>query len=191
MPAGLPVGRVRVDIAQPNSLAPATLYGRIDAKQPWQPVSSGLLYRLSQNNSDVLQDQLQLSGRIVQQLKLVVDDRGGGLGNEAPQLSVAVPATEVVFLARGNGPFMLAVGNAAAKAANLSLATLIPDLSPAKLASIGTAKPATASVANMTAAPQVATQSTDFKRLGLWAVLLLGVLFLGWMAFSTLRASKR
>ncbi|WP_044421557.1 DUF3999 domain-containing protein [Pseudomonas syringae group genomosp. 3] len=191
LPAGLPVGRVRVDIAQPNSLAPATLYGRIDAKQPWQPVSSGLLYRLSQNNSDVLQDQLQLSGRIVQQLKLVVDDRGGGLGNEAPQLSVAVPATEVVFLARGNGPFTLAVGNAAAKAANLSLATLIPDLSPAKLASIGTAKPATASVANMTAAPQVATQSTDFKRLGLWAVLLLGVLFLGWMAFSTLRASKR
>ncbi|EPN58971.1 hypothetical protein A235_28083, partial [Pseudomonas syringae pv. actinidiae ICMP 19079] len=79
LPAGLPVGRVRVDIAQPNSLAPATLYG--------------------------LQDQLQLSGRIVQQLKLVVDDRGGGLGNEAPQLSVAVPATEVVFLARGNGPF--------------------------------------------------------------------------------------
>ncbi|RML39844.1 hypothetical protein ALQ95_01566 [Pseudomonas syringae pv. ribicola] len=191
LPAGLPVGRVRVDIAQPNSLAPATLYGRIDAKQPWQPISSGLLYRLSQNNSDVLQDQLQLSGRIVQQLKLVVDDRGGGLGNEAPQLSVAVPATEVVFLARGNGPFTLAVGNAAAKAANLSLATLIPDLSPAKLASIGTAKPATASVANMSAAPQVAVQSTDFKRLGLWAVLLLGVLFLGWMAFSTLRASKR
>ncbi|KPB55224.1 Membrane protein [Pseudomonas coronafaciens pv. oryzae] len=192
LPAGLPIGRVKVDITQPNSLAPAILYGRTDSKQPWQPISSGLLYRLSQNNSDVLQDQLQLPGRVVQQLKLVVDDRGGGLGNEAPQLSVAVPATEVVFLARGNGPFTLAVGNSTAKAANLSLATLIPDYSAAKLASLGTAKPATASIADMAAAPvQVAPQGTDFKRLGLWAVLLLGVLFLGWMAFSTLRTSKR
>ncbi|RMS04287.1 hypothetical protein ALP74_01699 [Pseudomonas coronafaciens pv. garcae] len=192
LPAGLPIGRVKVDITQPNSLAPVILYGRTDSKQPWQPISSGLLYRLSQNNSDVLQDQLQLPGRVVQQLKLVVDDRGGGLGNEAPQLSVAVPATEVVFLARGNGPFTLAVGNSTAKAANLSLATLIPDYSAAKLASLGTAKPATASIADMAAAPvQVAPPGTDFKRLGLWAVLLLGVLFLGWMAFSTLRTSKR
>ncbi|RMO77742.1 hypothetical protein ALQ33_02126 [Pseudomonas syringae pv. philadelphi] len=191
LPAGLPIGRVKVDIAQPNSLAPAILYGRVDARQPWQPVSSGLLYRLSQNNSDVLQDQLQLSGRIVQQLKLVVDDRGGGLGREAPQLSVAVPATEVVFLARGNGPFTLAVGNPTAKAANLSLATLIPDFSPQKLALIGTAQPATAAVADMSAAPPAVQQSTDFKRMGLWAILVVGVLFLGWMALSTLRASKR
>ncbi len=138
-----------------------------------------------------MQDQLQLSGRIVQQLKLVVDDRGGGLGSEAPQLSVAVPATEVVFLARGNGPFTLAIGNPSVKAANLSLATLIPDLSAEKLATLGTASPATAAVANMSAAPIAVQQSTDFKRLGLWAVLLLGVVFLGWMAFSTLRAAKR
>ncbi|KPC24715.1 Uncharacterized protein ABJ99_3014 [Pseudomonas syringae pv. cilantro] len=191
LPAGLPIGRVKVDIAQPNSLAPAILYGRVDARQPWQPVSSGLLYRLSQNNSDVLQDQLQLSGRIVQQLKLVVDDRGGGLGSEAPLLSVAVPATEVVFLARGNGPFTLAVGNPTAKAVNLSLATLIPDFSPQKLALIGTAQPAAAAVADMTAAPPAAQQSADFKRMGLWAILVVGVLFLGWMALSTLRASKR
>ena len=191
LPAGLPVERVKVDIAQPNSLAPGTLYARSDARQPWQPISSGLLYRLTQNGSDVVQDQLQLSGRIVQQLKLVVDDRGGGLGTEAPALSVAVRASEVVFLARGNGPFTLAVGNTSVKAANLSLATLIPDFTPQKLATLGTAKPTTATVANMAAPLPAVQESIGFKRIGLWAVLLLGVLFLGWMAMSTLRASKR
>ncbi|WP_167378001.1 DUF3999 domain-containing protein [Pseudomonas floridensis] len=191
LPAGLPVERVKIDIAQPNSLAPATLYARNDAKDPWQAVSSGLLYRLNQNGGDMVQDQLQLSGRAFRQLKLVVDDRGGGLGAEAPTLSVAIQASEVVFLARGNGPFTLAVGNAAAKAANLSLATLIPDFTPQKLAALGTAKPTTATVANMAAPLPVVQESVDFKRLALWAVLVLGVLFLGWMAFSTLRASKR
>lgn len=191
LPAGLPVERVKVDITQPNSLAPGTLYARSDARQPWQPVSSGLLYRLTQNGGDMVQDQLHLSGRVVQQLKLVVDDRGGGLGEEAPALSVAVQASEVVFLARGNGPFTLAVGNSSVKAANLSLATLIPDFTPQKLAALGTAKPASATVADMAAPLPVVQESVDFKRLGLWAVLLLGVLFLGWMALSTLRASKR
>jgi hypothetical protein len=29
----------------------------------------------------------------------------------------------------------------------------------------------------------------DWKRIGLWALLVLGVIFLGWMALSTLRAT--
>uniref|UniRef100_UPI000F046F07 DUF3999 family protein n=1 Tax=Pseudomonas viridiflava TaxID=33069 RepID=UPI000F046F07 len=53
------------------------------------------------------------------------------------------------------------------------------------------AKPTSATVANMAAPPPVVQEGVDFKRIGLWAVLVLGVLFLGWMAMSTLRASKR
>lgn len=191
LPVGLPVERVKIAIAQPNSLAPGTLYGRFDDQQPWQVVSSGLLYRLTQGSGDAVQDQLQLSGQVVRQLKLEVDDRGGGLGAQAPELSVAVQATQVVFLARGEGPFTLAVGNAEAKAANLPLNTLIPDFVPQRLATLGTAQPTTAPVADMAAAAVVVApaKGVDFKRLGLWAVLVSGVLLLGWMAFSTWRAS--
>jgi hypothetical protein len=191
LPVGLPVERVKIAIAQPNSLAPGTLYGRLDDQQPWQVVSSGLLYRLTQGSGEAVQDQLQLSGQVVRQLKLEVDDRGGGLGAQAPELSVAVQATQVVFLARGEGPFTLAVGNAEAKAANLPLNTLIPDFVPQRLATLGTAQPTTAPVANMAAATVIAAPApgVDFKRLGLWAVLVAGVLLLGWMAFSTWRAS--
>ena len=190
LPVGLPVERVRITIAQPNSLAPGTLYGRLDERQPWRPVASGLLYRLTQGGSDAVQDQLQLSGQVIRQLKLDVDDRGGGLGAQAPDMSIAVQATQVVFLAKGQGPFTLAVGNARAKPANLPLTTLIPDFVPQRLNLLGTAQPSTAPVADMAAAPVAATANTlDFKRIGLWAVLVIGVLMLGWMAFTTWRAS--
>ena len=102
-------------------------------------MSSGLLYRLTQNGQDVVQNELQLPGQTVQQLKLTVDERGGGLGAQAPTVKFAVRATQLVFLARGPGPYTLALGNATVKAANLPLSTLIPDYSAAKLATLGRA----------------------------------------------------
>ncbi len=139
LPRGLNVERVQVELSQPNSLAPVILSGRRDSSLPWQPLSSGLLYRLTQNGEDVVQNELQLPGQAVQQLKLTVDERGGGLGAQAPTVKFAVRATQLVFLARGPGPYTLALGNATVKAASLPLATLIPDYSPAKLATLGQA----------------------------------------------------
>ncbi|WP_256590481.1 DUF3999 domain-containing protein [Pseudomonas sp. Irchel 3A18] len=190
LPVDLPVERVKIDISQDNSLAPGTLYGRLDGSQEWQIISSGLLYRLTQNNGEIVQDQLQLSGQSVRQLKLVVDDRGGGLGAQAPGLSVAVPATQVVFRASGNGPFTLAIGHAAAPAVELPLTALIPDFDPQKLTALGKARPAKAPAASAAVAAPPAAESMDYKRMGLWAVLILGTLCLSRIGLSALRASK-
>jgi hypothetical protein len=188
LPMGLNVERVQVELSQPNSLAPVSLAGRRDSSLPWQSLGSGLLYRLTQNGQDVVQNQLQLSGQIVQQLKLTVDERGGGLGDQAPTLKFAMRATQLVFLARGPGPYTLVVGNAAAKAANLPLSTLIPDYSPQKLATLGRAL---VDVGAVTTQPSAGATSapvgTHWKKFGLWAVLLLCVVFLVAMAFSLLR----
>ncbi|MDF9776316.1 hypothetical protein OKW11_003273 [Pseudomonas baetica] len=151
---------------------------------------SGLLYRLTQNGQDVVQNELSLSGQFVQQLKLTVDERGGGLGVQAPTLKFAVRATQLVFLARGPGPYTLVVGNSTAKAANLPLSTLIPDYSPEKLATLGRAMVDVGAVAKK---PSTVTTSAPidahWKKFGLWAVLLLCVVFLVAMAFSLLRKS--
>ncbi|WP_460053642.1 DUF3999 domain-containing protein [Pseudomonas sp. S2_D06] len=188
LPMGLNVERVQVELSQPNSLAPVSLAGRRDSSLPWQSLGGGLLYRLTQDGQDVVQNQLQLSGQIVQQLKLTVDERGGGLGDQAPTLKFAVRATQLVFLARGPGPYTLVVGNSTAKAANLPLSTLIPDYSPAKLATLGRAKvDVGAVVSNAATEKRLATTDTQWKTFGLWAVLLLSVLFLAAMAFSLLR----
>ncbi|MNL07771.1 hypothetical protein D3C87_1284600 [compost metagenome] len=187
LPMGLNVERVRVELEQPNSLAPVTLSGRRDSSLPWQALSSGLLYRLTQNGQDVVQNELQLSGQIVQQLKLTVDERGGGLGAQAPTLKFAVRATQLVFLARGPGPYTLALGNSTVKAANLPLSTLIPDYDAAKLTTLGRASVDGRVVTASTAATVPVAVGTDWKKFGLWAVLLLSVLFLAAMAFSLLR----
>lgn len=188
LPMGLNVERVQVELKQPNSLAPVTLAGRRDSNLPWQAMSSGLLYRLTQNNQDVVQNEIALSGQTVQHLKLTVDERGGGLGEQAPDLKYAVRATQVIFLARGEGPYSLALGNPHVKAANLPLATLIPDFKPQMLATLGKATVQGEALATQTStATTAAVAGTNWKKLGLWAVLLLSVVFLAAMAFSLLR----
>ncbi|MFJ2686420.1 DUF3999 domain-containing protein [Pseudomonas sp. NPDC087342] len=188
LPMGLNLERVQVELSQPNSLAPVTLSGRRESSLPWQSLSAGLLYRLTQNGQDVVQNELQLSGQTVQQLKLTVDERGGGLGAEAPTVKFAVRSTQVVFLARGAGPYTLALGSATVKTANLPLSTLIPDYSPAKFAALGKATvDSGAAVTQAPTAVAAATADTNWKKFGLWAVLLLSVLFLAVMAFSLLR----
>ncbi|KPA92371.1 Protein of unknown function (DUF3999) [Pseudomonas asplenii] len=187
LPTAMNLEQVRIELAQPNSLAPVSLYGRRSGNEAWQTLGSGLLYRLTQGGQDVLQDTLELSGYGVAQLKLVVDERGGGLGAKAPALSYAVRPTQLVFLARGNAPFSLALGNATVGAANLPLSTLIPDYSPQRLAGVGKATAGAAQAAAPQAPAVAAAPTTDWKKIGLWAVLLLGVAALGGMAFSLLR----
>jgi len=189
LPVALPIQRMKVDLLQANSLAPATLYGRRDANGQWRQISDGLLYRLTQNGQDVTQDEMELTGEVVQQLKLEVDERGGGLGAETPRLSVAVRATQVVFLGRSAPPYTLAVGNKTISGANLPLSTLVPGITEQKLTALGSAT--LTSIPVTAAAPLTVAEGPDFKRMGLWAVLVVGVLFLGWMALSTLKASKK
>lgn len=184
LPMGLNVERLQVELSQPNSLAPVTLSGRRESSLPWQPLGSGLLYRLTQNGQDVVQNELLLPGQTVQQLKLFVDERGGGLGAEAPTVKYAVRPTQLVFLARGPGPYTLALGNATVKAASLPLSTLIPDYSAQKLATLGKA---TVEGEGMVTPASTVTTGTNWKKFGLWGVLLLSVLFLAAMAVSLLR----
>ncbi|WP_338724394.1 DUF3999 domain-containing protein [Pseudomonas tolaasii] len=188
LPAGLNVERLRVELEQPNTLAPVILSGRREANQPWQPLNSGVLYRLTQNGQDVVQDELQLSGQTVAELKLQVDERGGGLGVDAPALRFAVRATQLVFLARGEPPFTLALGNGSVKAANLPLSALIPDYSAERLKSLGKAEVAGEMVIKQPAVAASPAVGGNWNKLGLWAVLLLGVAALGAMAYSLLRA---
>jgi hypothetical protein len=187
LPLSLPLERVRVTLPAGNVLAPVSLSSRGAGKLEWQPLTSGLLYRLPQDGKEVLQDEIELWGSPVQQLRLRVDARGGGLGKDAPNLQVAVRGTQVVFLARGSAPYRLAVGNSSARSAALPLGTLIPGYEPKRLASLGRAIAPDAVPEVVREAADAAQSAADWKRIGLWVVLLAGVALLGGMAFSLLR----
>lgn len=133
LPSSLAVERLQLEIFQPNSLAPVEVYGRDGAAEPWRALQSGLLYRLAQTPQDLLHDELDLPGERVRELRLQVDERGGGLGAQAPALRIAVRPVQLVFLARGAGPFNFASGNDHAEDAQLPLALLVPDGRPLAL----------------------------------------------------------
>lgn len=189
LPLALPLQRLHVELSQANSLAPIRVSGRTDNKGGWQALAQGLLYRLPEDGVEIRQDELPLPGWAVQQLRLQVDERGGGLGSEPPQIKVAVRATQLVFLQRGSPPYRLALGRAGAESAALPLATLIPGYQVQRLQQLGTAE-AQLEVAHITRQEQAAAANSNWKHWGLWAVLLLGVGLLALMAFSLLRPSS-
>lgn len=189
LPLALPVQRIRLDPLERGTLAPVRLNGRLDATQPWQTVASGVLYHLPERGVERLQDELSLPGRAVRQLSLQVDSRGGGLG-ATPRLRIGLPATEVVFLARGVEPYRLVVGDARLQDRSLPLATLDPSASRTD----GRTYPMARIDGPLMLAAQHESESGDAlvagleaKRIGLWVVLLSGVGLLLLMSLRMLR----
>lgn len=189
LPLALPLERLHVELSQANSLAPVRVSGRSEAKGAWQSLAQGLLYRLPENGMEVRQDELSLPGWAVQQLRLQVDERGGGLGSEPPKIKVAVRATQLVFLQRGSPPYRLALGRAGAESAALPLTTLIPGYQPQRLQQLGTAE-AQLPADSIKQQEQAAASDSNWKRWGLWLVLLVGVGLLALMAVSLLRRPR-
>ena len=193
LPRALPVSRLRLALEQPNMLLPLRVQSRREGQPHWQGLAAGVLYRVPGEQAESRNDELALPGRSVQQLRLHIDARGGGLGNQPAQLQLALPGRELLFLVRGAGPYQLALGQAQAEPASLPLSTLLGGRSQPLAAQTGEAR--------LTDMPQqlaeVASEQASERlggagqRLVLWVILLLGVALLGGMAWSLLRDKGR
>ncbi|MNO49058.1 hypothetical protein D3C76_394020 [compost metagenome] len=189
LPQALPLERLRIPLEQPDTLAPVTLQGRLDGKVQWSPLARTVLYRLSQEGREMRQDEIVLPGWPVSQLRLLVDSRGSGLGGSVPQLSVALRANEVIFLARGSAPYQVAVGSTSSQSASLPITTLVPGFDESRLVTMGKAQVEGVLQAGVLAPAGGDSGGTNWKRILLWGVLLLGVALLAGMALSLLRSS--
>ncbi|MDI1300720.1 MAG: DUF3999 domain-containing protein [bacterium] len=184
--AWLPVSRIGLQLAQTNTVAPVELLVRNRPDAPWRHVLNTVSYRLTRNGRDItspLQDINPHSGRY---WLLHVDPRAGGLGSGMPRLTLGWSPRQLVFVARGDGPFTLAFGKRDARPAQLPLASLLPGY----VAGAETALPAATLGASRVlggrdAGPESAVM--NWKKLILWSVLVLGTGFLAWMARSLIR----
>jgi hypothetical protein len=109
----------------------------------------------------------------------------GGVHDVAPKLQVAWNAQDLVFLARGNGSFVLAYGNGSALAASAELGPLLKGVT-IQQAELGTPRSA-GGPARLQPAPRV----VPWKMVILWSTLGLGILLLGWMAYRLSREVLR
>jgi hypothetical protein len=182
-----PVDRIAVDLATLNSIVPAMLSARANAATPWQPVGSTVFYRLESPGGDVMSPPIPVVGGERRYWLLHVDPRSGA-GGQAPPLRMGWQPQEIVFAARGRGPFMLAYGKHAATPGALAIATLVPGFDGMKElpASVVSAAGAIVTAVSLGGTDRL-RKPPDVKRWVLWAALALGVLVLGWMAWRLSR----
>ena len=177
-----PVDRVRLDLPQINTVAPATIYSRSDAQQPWREVSPVMLYRLRQKGSEQHNPPLEIAPNTDKQWRVLVDPRNGGLGAGALMVAVAWQPATLTFVARGNPPFTLAAGHPGWASQAVGRAELMVGTASAAAASVGTVLPPMADEADPASVDPDAR-----RRYVLWGALILAVAVLGGMAWKVLR----
>ena len=191
----LPAERIHFILPQLNTLAPAQLLVRGHSKQVWRKVSDTVLYRLAAKGGESQSLDIELGGNPISELQLKLDPRGGGMGNQAPQLKIGIRPQQLVFLARGNGPFSLSWGQAGAITSALPLTTLVPAYRyqnglPGNVARLE--DNSKNSMVNRTAnnPDMKSTEPEHKKKWILWSVLLAGAGLLLLMAWKLMRSGE-
>lgn len=181
-----PVSRLDVSTRE-NSLVQWTAFSRDDPAADWQRrTAPWVAYQLQAGTGSRQQSAPQsLSGMTRDRYwKLVADP---ATTPAVPVLRVGYQPEVLVFLSQGAAPYALAVGSATAVRQEAPVGVLIEDLrqrngpawQPTLARFEGPAEPLAGD-----AALQV---PRDWKRWLLWALLVLGVLVVGWLALSVLR----
>ncbi len=162
------------------------------AGMAWDSAAMANVYWLTQPSGapDLHSPPVRLDGTPWRMLRLETFGPITQLGHTAPTIRIGIRPRQLVFVARGAGPFVLARAPANEPTAPMPLAQLMPGRAPdaalpeATATLAAPAAPA-ASVAASTAAPEpaVAPSHTPW----LWAALLAGLALMGGMAWSLLR----
>ena len=191
-----PVDRLRFALPQVNAVAPVQVFSRERADAQWRMVASTVAYRLAKDGSEVASPEIAFAANADRYWMVRVDPRSGGLGAGDLGLRLGWIPHEVVFAARGAGPFVLLAGSRGAASAALPVGTVLPghrEGSPLEAveARLG---PVAANPAVATAPPKAPAdsmrawvESPEGRKNVLWGVLVLGVLFVVWMATRLMR----
>ena len=189
----LAVQRVQIELPQQNTVSLIELSARSRPSEPWRPVDRAIYYRLMHAGQEWRNPERAVSAPAARYWQLKVDSRGGGLGAGNPRLVVTWAPRLLVFVARGDGPYTLAVGHDKYGPADFRVETLIPGLAEGRPVAVAAA---TLGALSTSAAPKAQAPLTDLvdalsgeqgRRWLLWAILIGGVAILGVMAWRMAR----
>lgn len=187
-PAGqFPVDRLRVQLPQPNTVAPVEILAHGKPGESWQPLVRTVAYRIHSDRGEVNSPDIVVPPVPGRRLLLRFDAQGGGIGMGTPSVEIGWVPHELVFAARGAAPFQIAYGNVKAQYAAYPIESLIPGYRrPPESPSIPIVPASTGEPVTHAGAPAL-RQPLDIKRWTLWGSLLLGVAALGVMAWRLSR----
>lgn len=190
-----PVDRLRLVLPQQNTVARAELLTRDRDDDRWRPAGAASVFRLQRNGASLTSPDARVVPNADRHWLVRVDERGGGLGAGELALEIGWLPHEMVFAARGAGPFVLAYGSKSAKPEALQIGAVVPDYREGKAIAarmatlgevVGSAR-ARPSLADPIGLWRALVDSGDGKKWALWIVLGAGVLAVAWMALRLLR----
>jgi len=183
--ARLPVEALRLIPAQENAILVGTLQARDDPAEPWRPAVSATFYKLQREGVESSSPPREIGRRIARYwlVRLAPGSSQGGM----PKLEVHWSPVRLVFVRQGEAPFHLAFANSQAASTALPIASVMPDY---KMGAEEMLKPAKVGAVKAGPPPnrwEKLIGEMDGRRATLWAVLVLGVVALGFMAWRLSR----
>jgi len=185
----VPVRELNVDLPEINTVVQVEVLSRSMSTSPWRSVTTATLYRLSANGQEIRNRAVPVHSSD-RYWAVRVASTGGGLGRGMPVLSLAWEPQRLLFVARGKEPFLIALGNNRMERGEATFDVLLNDDS----ATHGLVAPQSVQVGRMLdlggGAKLKLERPIDWKRYLLWAVLILGVGLLIFMARGLLRETS-
>jgi hypothetical protein len=175
--ARVPVDRANLELPDINTVVDVELLSRERTQDAWHLVRRSGFYRLKSDTEELRNGPVSVAPTTDRYWLVRTDPKRGGLGATAPHLVVEWIPHEVVFVARGAGPFFLAYGSATAEAAAVSLAVLPKNLA---IVSASLSNPESFGGESMLQPPAA---PFPWKTPLLWSVLIAGTGLLAWMAY--------
>lgn len=86
-----PFDRLRVELAEINSLARLEILARQKSSDAWRLKTAAMVYRLRRGDAEVTSPEIRVSGTGERQLLLRADQKGGGVGAGVPVLHIGSP----------------------------------------------------------------------------------------------------
>jgi len=184
-----PLAGLDLRASRDNTLVPVRIWGRNDAAQPWRLLANTVVYRVGAEGQQKHNAVVPLGGASARWLR-VESSNGMALAPADLQATAELEALELVFLASGPPPYVLAAGrantSAGAVAASLLGSVLNGNLADVPLAELQ--ETAAASPGGPLAALQGwLPAGTERRSVVLWVVLLAAVLVLAAVAYALLR----
>jgi len=179
----LPVTRVNLVLPESNSVLRMEVLSRALPTEAWHPVTQGEFYRVSNGTSDHKNEPILIPTDFDRYWLIRQTQPAGPIGDV--KLQASWDAMDVVFLAQGAGPYLLAFGDAAAGPSNVALAPLIKGV---------TVLPADTGPTYMLGGTQrlrPPPKTVAWRMAVLWATLGLGALLLAWMVYRLSRELGR
>jgi hypothetical protein len=178
--ARLPIERINLELPELNTVIAVELLSRGRPRDAWRRVASRQFYRVNTADGELRNAPIDVAADSDRYWLARAAGLNGAPAAPPLRLQAAWTPSDIVFLARGSGPFIVAYGSALAPAAETDLSAM----------------PAAVTVlrATLGARRQLGGQARlaipaefPWRRVLLWAVLALSVCLLAWMAYRVTR----